>query len=69
MTCTWVINFKCVVLQHPYYFALDNDSSTDDSSDEPVAKGRKWTKSKKRGSKLWKGLLTLIFIICEYSKI
>ena len=62
MTHTGIINVKCVVLQHPYYFALGNDSSTDDSSDdEPVAtwRGRKRTKSKKGGSKLWRGLLAL----------
>ena len=64
MAHTGVINVnltKCVVLQHPYYFALGNHSSTDDSSDEPVAtwRGRKRTKSKKGGSKLWRGLLAL----------
>ena len=65
MTHTGIINVKCVVLQHPYYFALDNDSSTDDSSDEPVAtwRGRKRTKSKKRGSKLWKGLLITLWTL------
>ena len=50
-----------LVLWHHYYFTLDIHSSSDDFG-QPVATGRKRTKSKKRGSKLSKGLLALFFI-------